>query len=129
MLMSGYPGAAKGRYQVVDVESLIESASPHKLIAILFDELIKAIEIMQAAQSVGNRAKMIDKQQRAANILLALETSLDFRTGGDLAITLAQVYREGRRLVQQGGRENKPEMVEEARSMLAEISSAWDQIG
>ncbi|TZG28943.1 flagellar export chaperone FliS [Sphingomonas montanisoli] len=129
MLMSGYPGAARGRYQAVDVDSRIESASPHKLIAILFDELIKAIEIMQAAQSIGNRAKMIDKQQRAANILLALETSLDFRGGGDLAITLAQVYREGRRLVQQGGREDRPEMVEEARSMLAEIASAWEQIG
>jgi flagellar protein FliS len=127
--MSGYPGGARSRYQIVDVESRVESASPHRLIAILFDELLKAIEIMQAAQSVGNRAKMIAKQSLAANILLALETSLDFRTGGELAVNLAHVYREGRRLVQQGGREDRPEMVEDARVMLADIASAWEQIG
>ena len=45
------------------------------------------MEIMIAAQRAGNRAKAINKQARASTILLALETSLDFRQGGDIAIT------------------------------------------
>ncbi len=132
MLMSngyGAMGGARLRYQTVDVESQIEGASPHRLIGILFEELMKAIEIMVAAQRAGNRAKAIDKQARASTILLALETSLDFRNGGEVAINLAKVYREARRLIRLGGREHKPEHVERAREYLSDIVDAWKQIG
>lgn len=125
----GAMGGARMRYQAVDVESQIEGASPHRLIGILFDELMKATEIMIAAMRAGNRAKMIDKQARASNILLALETSLDFRNGGDVAVNLGRVYRESRRLIQQGGRSLDPAMVETARSYLSEIVEAWEAIG
>ena len=132
MLMNngyGAMGSAKLRYQSVDVESQVEGASPHRLIGILFDELIKALEIMVAAQRAGNRGKMIDKQARASTILLALETSLDFKNGGEIALNLALVYREARRLVQLGGRGNDPSLVERARDYLSGIVEAWEQIG
>jgi flagellar protein FliS len=125
----GAMGGAKLRYQAVDIESQVEGASPHRLIGILFEELMKAIEIMLAAQRAGNRAKMIDKQARSSTILLALETSLDFRNGGEIAVNLARVYREARRLIQEGGRGNDPAMVERARDLLAGIVDAWEQIG
>ena len=108
MFMSnGYgsaPGGAKFRYQTVDVAARVEGATPHRLVGILFEELMKALEIMAAAQRANNRVKAIDKQARASNILLALETSLDFRNGGEIALNLSRVYRECRRLVLSGGR-------------------------
>ncbi|WP_340313216.1 flagellar export chaperone FliS [Rhizorhabdus argentea] len=125
----GAMGGAKLRYQAVDIESQVEGASPHRLIGILFEELMKAIEIMLAAQRAGNRTKMIDKQARSSTILLALETSLDFRNGGEIALNLARVYREARRLIQVGGRGNDAAMVERARDLLAGIVDAWEQIG
>jgi len=125
----GATGGARMRYQTVDVESQVEGASPHRLVGILFEELTKAIETMAAAQRAGNRAKMIDKQARASNILLALETSLDFRNGGEIAVNLALVYREARRLVVKGGRTGDPASVEQAREMLSGIVEAWEQIG
>jgi len=125
----GAMGGAKMRYQAVDLESRIEGASPHRLIGILFEELMKALEIMLAAQRAGNRAKTIEKQSRASTVLIALETSLDFKNGGELAVNLARVYREARRLVLQGGRDNSPEMVTQARDLLAGIVEAWEQIG
>jgi len=128
-LSSGYGAAAHGRYRAVDVDSQVEGASSHRLIAILFDELTKAMDIMLAAQRSGNRIKVIDKQARASNILIALETSLDFRNGGDLAVNLAQVYRESRRLVQLGGRGDDAAPIEQARNMIGEIAEAWEQIG
>ena len=125
----GAMGGAKARYQTVDVASQIEGSSPHQLISILFEELTKAMEIMLAAQRAGNRTKVIDKQARASTILLALETSLDFRNGGDIAVNLAKVYREARRLVVLGGRENNPAHVERAKEYLSGIVEAWEQIG
>lgn len=131
-MSNGYGSAmngAKARYQTVDVESRVEGASPHRLIGIMFDELMKAMEIMAAAQRAGISAKAIDKQARASNILLALETSLDYRNGGDVALNLAKVYREARRLVQLGGRNNQPELVDKARTYLVDIVEAWEAIG
>lgn len=132
MFMSNGYGAMSGaklRYQAVDVGSQVEGASPHRLIGILFDELMKAMEILVAAQRAGNRAKIIGKQARVSTILLALETSLDFRNGGEIALNLAKVYREARRLVQLGGRNDQPELIELARSYLTGIVEAWEQIG
>jgi flagellar protein FliS len=125
----GAMGGARLRYQTVDVASQVEGASPHRLVGILFEELTKAMEIMIAAQRAGNRAKVIDKQARASTILLALETSLDFRNGGEIAVNLAKVYREARRLIVLGGRENNSEHVERARKYLSGIVDAWEQIG
>lgn len=125
----GAMGGAKLRYQTVDVASQVEGASPHRLVGILFEELMKALEILLAAQRAGHRAKAIDKQARAATILLALETSLDFRNGGEIAANLAKVYREARRLVTLGGRSNEPEHIERAREYLSGIVDAWEQIG
>jgi flagellar protein FliS len=128
-LQSGYSGGARARYQAIDVNSQVEAASPHRLIAILFDEMMKAIDTMLAAQRAGNRTKMIERQSQVTLILLSLETSLDFQNGGDIAMHLRQIYREGRRLVTQGGRTGNPEMIEQARAMLGEIAEAWEQIG
>jgi flagellar protein FliS len=127
-LQSGYSGAARARYQAVDVSSQVEGASPHQLVGILFDQLIQSIDTMLAAQRAGNRAKMIERQSKASMILITLETTLDYQAGGDLAINLALVYREGRRLIQLGGRTSTPEPVEEARAMLSEIVDAWRTI-
>jgi flagellar protein FliS len=127
-LQSGYSGGARARYQAIDVNSLVDGASPHRLVTILFDELMKSIDIMLAAQRAGNRAKVIEKQARAALVLLTLETTLDFKNGGDLALNLARIYREGRRLLQLGVREADTAPVEQAKTMLGGIAEAWRQI-
>ncbi len=41
----------------------------------------------------------IDKQTRALTILHALETSLDFKRGGEIAVSLATIYRESRKRI------------------------------
>jgi flagellar secretion chaperone FliS len=122
-------GGARARYRTVDVSSRLEGASPHRLVAILFEELVRAIETAQAADRRGDRGKRAERQARALSILHALEGSLDFERGGEIATSLSSVYREGRRLIGEGYRENRPELVEQARAMLAEIAEAWDGIG
>ena len=126
---AGYPGGAGARYRNIDMSSRLDGASPHRLVAILFEELITAIETAQAAHRHGEMGKRAERQARALSILHALEGSLDFERGGDIANTLASIYREARRLISAGGRANQPELVEQARAMLADIASAWESIG
>ena len=127
-VQSAYSGGARARYQAVDFASLVEGATAHGLISIMFDQLMAAIDTMAAAQRSGNRAKMIELQAKACTILIGLETSLDYEKGGELAINLALVYREGRRLLRQGCNASDPQVISQARDMLFEIVDAWRQI-
>ncbi len=124
----GYAGAAS-RYAAVHAGSRIEGASPHTLVRILFDELLIAMEAAALAERQGDRVKAAEKHARALSILHALDSSLDFERGGDVAIGLAQIYREARRLMIMGANERSPEPVGKARDMIAEIAEAWNQIG
>lgn len=122
-------GGAGARYRNVDMSSRLEGASPHGLVAILFEELIRAIETSQAADRRGDRGKRAERQARALSILHALEASLDFDNGGEIATSLSSIYREARRLISVGARHGQPAMVEQARTMLADLASAWESIG
>lgn len=129
MYLNTAPSAGYGaRYRSVDVTSQVEGASPHRLISILFEELLTSIDTMLAAQRRDNQAKVMDRQSRATMMLLALETSLDYKNGGELAENLAAVYRQSRKLIQIGGRNRDSASVEQARSMISEIASAWAAI-
>ena len=126
----GYAGtAAARRYAAVHSGSRVEGATPHALVKILFDELLIALEATMLAERNNDRLKVSDKQARAMSILFALESSLDFDRGGDVATGLAQIYREARRLLLVSAKEHVIEPVEQARAMIAEIADAWNQIG
>jgi flagellar protein FliS len=121
-------GAARAHYQNVDLTSQIESASPHGLVLILMNELLKSLDAMAAACRRGDFGQRGTRQARALSVLHGLEGSLDFDQGGDIAQSLAAIYREARRLTIQGGRDNDAEAVDRAREMLDEIASAWKAI-
>ena len=124
-----FGAGARTRYQSVDLASRIEGASPHRLVGVLFEELLKTLEAMAAACRRGDIPQRNLRQSSALSILHGLEGSLDFDQGGEVAQSLALVYREARRLVMEGGRGSDDGAVERARSMLAEIATAWEAIG
>lgn len=129
LMRHGQFGAARARYQSVDMTSRIEGASPHGLVAILFDELLKTLDAMAVATRRGDVAQRGTRQARALSILHGLEGSLDFEKGGEIADGLSAIYSEARRLTIAAGRDNDAEQVTQARDMLNEIASAWGQIG
>lgn len=125
----GFAGNASRRYAAVHAGSRIESATPHGLVKILFDELLLAIDAAVLAQTNGDMVKTNDKHARAMSILHALEGSLDFEKGGDIAISLAVIYREARRLMLLGYQQKTTAELKQAHALLAEIADAWNQIG
>lgn len=131
-MMYGNPASARARYHTIDVGSQVEAASPHRLIAILYEELLKTLGTIEAglrAGSTANRPGMPQRRARANSILMGLEGSLDRSQGGDLAQGLAAIYREARRLIADGITENDPKRIVQAREMVVEIADAWAAIG
>lgn len=122
-------GAARASYQNIDLSSRIEGASPHRLVAILFDEALKALDAMVAAADKSDYVQLAARQSRALSVIGGLEASLDMEGGGEIAQNLASIYREGRRLTLKGGKECDSAPLMQVRIMLAEIASAWEEIG
>ena len=122
-------GKAGAQYRNVDVTSKIEGASPHRLVGILFEELLISIAATVAATRSRDLSRRGESQSRSLAILQALDSSLDFEKGGDIAKLLASVYGEVRRLLLAGVNENDATHTDEARKLIAEIASAWDAIG
>lgn len=117
------------RYAAIDTDSRVEGATPHQRVRILFDELLLALDAAALALRAGDRSKAGDKQTRALTILHALETSLDFKRGGEIAVSLATIYREARRRMLDAMATNNAEPMDQARGYIGEIAGAWNQIG
>lgn len=124
----GYANASR-RYAAVDANSKVDGTTPYQLVKILYDELLLAMDIAILAMRGGDTAKAVDKQARALTILHALETSLDFEQGGEIATNLAIVYRESRRRLLAAVPNNDVEKLVGARDIIKDIAEAWNQIG
>lgn len=123
-----FAGQASRRYQAVNA-GRVESASPHELVKILFEELLLAIDAGVIAIDLQDDAKANEKLVRALSILQALDSSLDFEKGGEVAVSLAQVYRESRRLLLIASQHKSAPEARDARDIIAEIADAWARIG
>lgn len=122
-------GRAQASYQDVGLASRVEGASPHQLIALLFEEALVALDAMVAAAGRRDTARIASSQARAMAIVGGLQASLDMERGGELARNLADVYREASRLILTAGKSGDALFAGQARTMLAEIASAWTSIG
>jgi flagellar protein FliS len=120
---------AGAQYRAIDVSSKIEGASPHRLVAILYEELVQALSTMKLAIRRVDGARQRDAQSRALMIVQSLSSSLDFSRGGDIAGALSSVYNEVRRLTLLGGSSGDAEAVDRGQKLVAEIADAWNQIG
>jgi len=116
-------------YAAVDTGSRVDGATPHQLVRILFDELLISLDAATLALRAGDRHKCLDKQTRALAILHALDSSLDFDRGGEIAVSLGVIYRETRKRTLEATATNNPEPMQQARNFIAEIADAWNQIG
>ncbi|WP_417667278.1 flagellar export chaperone FliS [Pseudidiomarina sp.] len=105
-----------------------ESASPHKLIQMLFDTyLVRVDQAITAIQAKDMNAKGI-ATSKALAIVGGLEEGLDLEKGGELAENLQALYRYVRQRLLVATDKNDIEALKEARELIFQIKDAWDQI-
>lgn len=117
------------QYRSVDVSSKVEGASPHRLVSILYEELIQAMALMKQAVRKGDTMRRNSAGTRALMLVQALDSSLDFDKGGEVARALRTVYGEARRLLGLGSKENDVDAIGRAQGMIGELAEAWTAIG
>lgn len=117
-------------YANVDLETGIASASPHKLIVMLYDGALVALRTARTNMMAGNIPAKGAAISKAITIIdNGLRVSLDKTSGGAIAENLDALYEYmGRRLFQ-ANLQNDVAIVDEVHNLLADLRGAWVQIG
>src|SRR3546814_2683984 len=76
---------ARQSYAAVDTMTRTEQASPHRLIELLYDELLACLRQSEIALRNGDMPLKSSRLSKALSILHGLESSLDFASGGEVA--------------------------------------------
>jgi flagellar protein FliS len=115
-------------YRHLDLETSIGAASPHRLIAMLFDGALAAIARGRAAMQRGDVAARGEAVTQAIRIVdEGLKASLDPRAG-EIAANLRDLYDYiGHRLLI-GSARNDAEALDEAARLVSTLQGAWLQI-
>lgn len=108
------------------LETAVETASPARLIVMLYDGAIRFINT--AIDAMQNR--QYDQQnyylQRAQKILAELISSLDFTRGGEIAENLFRLYTYMYNQLVEANLQDSVERAQHVVNLLAELRKAWD---
>lgn len=119
-------------YQNAERQALEEMNDPHQIVLTMLDALLKSMRIFVDNIDLknGGDAQLKSKHfARALTIIYALQSSLDFEKGGDIANNLFQLYEYARqKLISDLGKgvvTDTPSAI----NALREIRDAWYMIG
>lgn len=116
-------------YAKVGLEVAVETASPHKLILMLFDGAVAAINIAKFEMEAGEIAKKGASISKAIDIITnGLRASLDMNEGGELAERLAALYEYMAQRLLFANLKNSTAALDEVLNLLNSLRSAWEQI-
>ena len=117
-------------YHKVQTDTAVDSASPHRLVAMLFEGFFDACSqarghirggnVEQKCRSLGRATRIVDE---------GLKARLDLRSGGKLAQDLHDLYAYVAVRLTHANLQNDEAAVEECQQLLRPIESAWNQIG
>lgn len=123
------PQAFANAYRRVGIETGIESASPHRLVAMLFDGLVEAIAqargAMQAGQieakgrAIGRAVRIVDE---------GLRGGLNAAGGGNLATDLADLYAYITKRLTHANLRNDIAALDECQRLVEPLREAWASI-
>ena len=120
---------ALNAYSQVAIDAGVGTASPHKLISMLFDGALMSV----AAARLHMQRKDIAAKGAAISKAIAiidegLKISLDVKAGGELAQNLKALYEYMCHRLLEANLKNEIEPLNEVGRLLAELKGAWDSI-
>ena len=127
MNYSGAQAALK-QYKQVNAHSLVESASPHRLIQMLMDGALEKMGLARSFMVDGKLAAKAEHITWAISIVDGLRVSLDKEKGGEIARNLDDLYDYMVRRLVEANLHNDPGIIDEVRDLLLQIKEAWDAI-
>lgn len=121
---------AANAYRQVGVQSGLESASPHRLIQMLFDGLLQNLNTAIGALQRGDIELKGQQIGRAVRILEeGLKGGLNREQGGELATNLGALYDYCVQRLTVANLRNDAAAVEEVVALMSPVAKSWQEIG
>lgn len=118
-----------GQFQQSDLAIQAAAANPHQLVLMLFnglmDELVRTKGHL-VARRYERKAQSINK---CIDILNALTSALDFDKGGELAVSLANLYDYCVYRLYDASHKMSVTHIEEVEVILGNIQQGWENMG
>lgn len=115
-----------GTYHQVGVQTMVDAATPHGLVAMLFDGFIAAVnrakgalrsqDIAAKGLAIGHAVRIVDE---------GLRSGLNLREGGKLAADLADLYAYVCMRLTQANLHNDEAALDECLGLVAPLRDAW----
>lgn len=127
--MSNYNSQeALKQYRRLGLETEVNSATPHRLIQLLFIGALDRIATAQGALERGDVPLKGEQIGKAIAIISGLRSSLDMEAPGDLPVNLDQLYEYMEVRLVQGSARNDSAALSEVTELLKTLKSGWDGI-
>ena len=119
---------AMKQYQGAGMKTVVEDATPHRLIQMLMDGALDKIASARGFMERGDLAQKGAHISWAVSIIDGLRVSLDKSVGGEIAQNLEDLYAYMMMRLTEANLNNKTENLDEVAGLLRQIKGAWDAI-
>lgn len=116
------------QYTTTNVQTAVESATPHKLVQMLYEGALDRIAQAKGAvirKDYEGKAKLTN---RVIEILTALRGGLDLEKGAEISENLGALYTFMIDHILKASRHNSIDMLDEVAELLRTIKSGWDEM-
>lgn len=115
-------------HQIAYLESEVLSASPIRLIELLYRGAIDATTAAKIAAEQGNALERSRHLSRSHAILVELSRSLDHSVGGQLSRDLVELYDYMQRQLTHANLSQQIQPIEDVHAVLTNLLEAWQQV-
>ncbi|MEW5766935.1 MAG: flagellar export chaperone FliS [bacterium] len=109
-------------------QASVETASPAKLILMLYEGAIKFLKQAKEALPEKKYDVVSGRLIRTQEILNELMISLDMKAGGELSANLYRLYDYMNRRLIDANIKKEAKIIEEVQSMFVELREAWSEM-
>lgn len=110
------------------LDSQVLAASPLELVHLAYQGAIDRLMEARGHLAEGRFVPRIQAVTRVQQIIIQLQSSLDFEKGGEVSANLAKLYDYMLSRLNDGNRSNTDEPFAEVQNLLQTVGDAWKQI-
>lgn len=110
------------------VETSVSEATPHKLVDMLYEGLLKNLTLSKVFIEQKNYTKKAEHISKALAILNSLRVGIDFDRGGEIAQNLYGLYDFAYRQLFRASASNDHALIDEVSELIKPLREAWNEL-
>ncbi|MFT7128651.1 MAG: flagellar protein FliS [Gammaproteobacteria bacterium] len=112
----------------IEMEERSEDISPYQVIKLLLDGAMERVNQAKLTLAEGKTEEAGELMARVVGIINGLRGSLDFEKGGEVAVTLDNLYEYINIRLCEAEAEDGQDVLVETEKLLGEVKAGWDGI-